>query len=55
MLSSDGVFINLARLNLSKYASKPHLAKALFQYIYYHENDVKKVKESKFINYVKFA
>ncbi|XP_054017907.1 tetratricopeptide repeat protein 8 [Dryobates pubescens] len=37
----DGPFINLSRLNLAKYAQKPKLAKALFEYIFYHENDVK--------------
>ncbi|XP_054131477.1 tetratricopeptide repeat protein 8 isoform X2 [Melozone crissalis] len=37
----DGPFINLSRLNLTKYAQKPKLAKALFEYIFHHENDVK--------------
>ncbi|XP_008947912.1 PREDICTED: tetratricopeptide repeat protein 8-like, partial [Merops nubicus] len=37
----DGPFINLSRLNLGKYAQKPKLAKALFEYIFHHENDVK--------------
>ncbi|XP_042669698.1 tetratricopeptide repeat protein 8 isoform X1 [Centrocercus urophasianus] len=37
----DGPFINVSRLNLSKYAQKPELAKALFEYIFHHENDVK--------------
>ncbi|KAM6360402.1 tetratricopeptide repeat protein 8 isoform 2-T2 [Alca torda] len=37
----DGPFINLSRLNLAKYAQKPKLAKALFEYIFHHENDVK--------------
>lgn len=43
MLSSgpDGPFINLARLNISKYASNPTLAKSLFEYILFHENDVR--------------
>ncbi|XP_054056268.1 tetratricopeptide repeat protein 8 isoform X2 [Rissa tridactyla] len=39
----DGPFINLSRLNLAKYAQKPKLAKALFEYIFHHENDVKNV------------
>ena len=44
MLSvADGPFINLARLNLPKYAAKPNLAKALFEYIFHHENDVRSV------------
>ncbi|XP_071963658.1 tetratricopeptide repeat protein 8-like [Antedon mediterranea] len=42
MLSTpDGPFINLARLNFSKYAARPNLAKALFEYIFHHENDVR--------------
>ena len=44
MLSTpDGPFINLARLNMSKYAARPNLAKALFEYIFHHENDVRNV------------
>ena len=44
MLSTpDGPFINLARLNFSKYAARPNLAKALFEYIFHHENDVRNV------------
>jgi tetratricopeptide repeat protein 8 len=39
----DGPFINIARLNLSKYAGNPGLAKPLFEYILYQENDVKTV------------
>nr|XP_060476487.1 tetratricopeptide repeat protein 8 isoform X2 [Panthera onca] len=41
LTSPDGPFINLSRLNLTKYAQKPKLAKALFEYIFHHENDVK--------------
>ncbi|XP_066132344.1 tetratricopeptide repeat protein 8 isoform X3 [Saccopteryx bilineata] len=41
LTSPDGPFINLSRLNLPKYAQKPKLAKALFEYIFHHENDVK--------------
>ncbi|XP_052503353.1 tetratricopeptide repeat protein 8 [Budorcas taxicolor] len=41
LTSPDGPFINLSRLNLAKYAQKPKLAKALFEYIFHHENDVK--------------
>lgn len=33
----------VARLNLVKYANEERLAKPLFQYIYYHENDVRNV------------
>ncbi|KAK7028963.1 Tetratricopeptide repeat protein 8 [Halocaridina rubra] len=39
--SGDGPFINLARLNVAKYATQQNIAKALFEYIYYHENDVR--------------
>lgn len=42
MLSQqDGPFINLARLNLAKYALIPTLAKPLFEYIMYHENNIR--------------
>jgi len=45
MLSTpDGPFINLARLDMSKYAAKPSLAKALFEYIFHHENDIRNVR-----------
>ncbi|XP_040831116.1 tetratricopeptide repeat protein 8 isoform X3 [Ochotona curzoniae] len=43
LTSPDGPFINLSRLNLTKYSQKPKLAKALFEYIFHHENDVKTV------------
>jgi len=50
MLSTpDGPFINLARLDMSKYAAKPTLAKALFEYIFHHENDVRNVRLSVFV------
>lgn len=57
MLSNpDGPFINLARLDMSKYAAKPTLAKALFEYIFHHENDVRNVSElSFFIHFYKAA
>ncbi|KAL1117913.1 hypothetical protein AAG570_004226 [Ranatra chinensis] len=37
----DGPFIQVSRLNLAKYAAIPGVAKPLFQYIFYHENDVR--------------
>jgi len=43
LTSPDGPFINLARLDMAKYATKPALAKALFEYIFHHENDVRNV------------
>ena len=41
--TEGGPFINLARLNVAKYASTPNLGKALFEYIYYYESDVRQV------------
>ena len=47
MLSTpDGPFINLARLDMSKYAAKPTLAKALFEYVFHHENDIRNVSRT---------
>lgn len=37
----DGPFINLARLNISKYAANNNLNKPLLEYILFHENDVR--------------
>lgn len=46
MLSQAGEpFVNVARLNISKYAQKPALSKALFNFIYYHENEVRHALE----------
>ncbi|CAG5134856.1 unnamed protein product [Candidula unifasciata] len=46
MLSNpDGPFINIARLNLNKYAARSNLAKGLFEYIFHHENDVRNALE----------
>lgn len=36
-------FLNVARLNLAHYASLPHMAKPLFEYIYFVQGDVKTV------------
>lgn len=36
-------FINVARLNLAQYAALPHLAKPLFDYLYFVHGDVKSV------------
>ena len=41
MSQKDGPFINLARLNIGKYSGRPNIAKALFEYIFYHENSVR--------------
>ncbi|KAG9481776.1 hypothetical protein GDO78_010805 [Eleutherodactylus coqui] len=45
LTNPDGPFINLSRLNLSKYAQSPNLAKTLCEYIFHHENDVKNALE----------
>ncbi|XP_014291097.1 tetratricopeptide repeat protein 8 isoform X1 [Halyomorpha halys] len=41
MTQPDGPFIQVSRLNMSKYASLEGIAKPLFLYIFYHENDVR--------------
>ncbi len=42
MLSNpDGKFINLARLNIDKYGADRLLNRALFEYIFYHEGDIR--------------
>ncbi|KAJ8932563.1 hypothetical protein NQ318_023096, partial [Aromia moschata] len=42
MLSrKDGPFIQVSRLNLAKYANDPTLSKPLFEYLFYHEGDVR--------------
>ena len=41
----DGPFINMARLNIGKYAARPNIAKALFEYILYHENLVREAMD----------
>lgn len=37
----DGPFVNLARLNVDKYAADPQVNRALFEYVFYHEGDMK--------------
>jgi len=41
-LSADNNTFNMSRLNPAVFASKPTVAKVLFQFLYYHEGDVKK-------------
>ena len=36
-----GPFLDVSKLDLNKYAQKPALARVLFEYLYYHENDTK--------------
>eukprot|EP00736_Rhodelphis_marinus_P008008 Rmarinus@m.16909 len=45
MLSEGGLFINIHKLDLRKYSSRPPLAKALCDYILYHEHMPKKALE----------
>jgi tetratricopeptide repeat protein 8 len=40
-----GPFIDVSKLNLSKYAHRPALAKALFEYLFYHEADMRAALE----------
>lgn len=40
-----GPFIQLSRLNISKYANQPNIAKSLFEYIYYYEHDIRYVSK----------
>ncbi|XP_067009635.1 tetratricopeptide repeat protein 8 [Anabrus simplex] len=40
-----GPFIQMSRLNLGKYATQPNVSKALFEYIFYHENDIRHAME----------
>ncbi|XP_047002397.1 tetratricopeptide repeat protein 8 [Schistocerca americana] len=40
-----GPFIQISRLNLGKYAANPSIAKPLFEYLFYHENDVRHAME----------
>ena len=41
----SGPFINLARLNIGKYSGQPAVAKALFEFIFYHENSVREAMD----------
>jgi len=38
-----GPFIDVSKLNFTKYAGRPALAKPLFMYLFHHENDLKSV------------
>lgn len=43
LTESGGPFIQLSRLNMGKYAAQGIVGKPLFEYILYHENDVRHV------------
>ncbi|PAV58578.1 hypothetical protein WR25_18671 [Diploscapter pachys] len=38
---ADGQFVNLARLNIDKYASDVQVNRQLFEYVFFHEGDIK--------------
>lgn len=45
MLSTpDGPFIQVARLNLTKYAQNPAIAPALFEHLFHQMNDIRTVR-----------
>lgn len=44
-LMFKGPFIQVSRLNLSKYAKNKSLNKPLFEYLFYHEGDVRNAME----------
>lgn len=50
LTESGGPFIQLSRLNISKYANQPSIAKSLFEYIYYHEHDIRYVSKCTLFN-----
>ena len=37
----DGPFVDVSKINLSKYAQRPAIGRALFEYLFHHENDVR--------------
>ncbi|XKL66802.1 hypothetical protein PGB90_010222 [Kerria lacca] len=37
----DGPFIQISRLNMTNYAAQKAVSKPLFEYIFYHENDIR--------------
>lgn len=38
---AEGEFVNLARLNIDKYAADRQVNRQLFEYVFYHVNDMK--------------
>lgn len=45
LTQKDGPFIQVSRLNISKYAQNPTLSKSLFEYLFYHEADIRNAME----------
>ena len=45
MASGSGVFIDAERLDMRKYAGRPSLARALADYLAYHDGNARKVAE----------
>ena len=44
-LQSSHIPFSLPRLNIGKYSGKPGVAKALFEYIFHHENSIREAME----------
>ncbi|ETE67387.1 Tetratricopeptide repeat protein 8, partial [Ophiophagus hannah] len=55
LTNPDGPFINVSKLNLNNYAQKPKLAKALFEYIFHHESDVKNLVDFNILFIINFS
>lgn len=45
LTQKDDQFIQVSRLNISKYAKISILAKPLFEYLFYHEGDIRNAME----------
>lgn len=45
LTQKDGPFIQISRLNIAKYAQNQQLSKPLFEYLFYHEGDVRNALE----------
>lgn len=46
----DGPFLNLSRLNVDKYANDPLLSRLLFEYVFYHEGDMKIAHQVRYLS-----
>ena len=43
--SPNFIILFFVRLNIGKYSKRPNIAKALFEYIFYHENSIREAME----------
>lgn len=50
LTSPDGPFIQVARLNLPKYAQNQSVARALFEHLFHHASDIRAVSNMFMIN-----